>query len=287
MRKIVFVAAVLVAITACKTKKEAANKSATPQQASTTVAPAATVAAKSNKMTTESGLQYEIKQKGTGKRAKAGDIVTVHYTGKFLNDTVFDSSVKRGEPISFTLGEGQVIKGWDEGIALLQEGDKATFTIPPQIAYGARQVGPIPANSTLVFDVELISTKEAPPKPKPVPYDIANKPVQKTASGLEYIMVQEGNGIKPTPGKTVSVNYTGYFRDGKIFDSSIPRQSPITFTLGVGQVIKGWDEGIALLSIGGKAHLIIPYLQAYGEAGRGPIPPKTDLIFDVELVDVK
>src|ERR1700741_1976484 len=114
MRKIVFVAALLVAITACKTKKEAANKSAAPQQAaSTTVAPAAPVPAKSNKMTTESGLQYEITQKGTGKRAKAGDIVTVHYTGKFLNDTVFDSSVKRGEPISFTLGEGQVIKGWD------------------------------------------------------------------------------------------------------------------------------------------------------------------------------
>jgi len=110
----------------------------------------------------------------------------------------------------------------------------------------------------------------------------------KTTSGLEYIEVQAGTGAQAAAGKTVSVHYTGKFQDGKVFDSSVSRGEPITFRLGVGQVIKGWDEGIALMKVGGKAQLIIPSSLGYGERGAGGvIPPNATLVFDVELVDVK
>jgi peptidyl-prolyl cis-trans isomerase A (cyclophilin A) len=110
----------------------------------------------------------------------------------------------------------------------------------------------------------------------------------KTASGLEYIEVEAGTGDQAQAGKTVSVHYTGKFQDGKVFDSSVSRGEPITFPLGQGSVIKGWDEGIALMKVGGKAQLVIPPDLGYGERGAGGvIPPNATLVFDVELVDVK
>lgn len=111
---------------------------------------------------------------------------------------------------------------------------------------------------------------------------------QSTESGLHYIIEEQGTGTKAAKHRHVSVHYTGMLTDGTFFDSSHEREQPISFQLGMGKVIKGWDEGIALLNVGGKARLIIPYFLAYGDAGRPPvIPAKANLIFDVELVDVK
>jgi len=109
---------------------------------------------------TESGLRYQILQKGDGKKATKGAGVSVHYKGQLLDGTVFDSSYKRKEPIDFNVGLGQVIAGWDEGIQLLQVGDKARFVIPSNLAYGSAGAGGvIPPNATLIFDVELMAVK--------------------------------------------------------------------------------------------------------------------------------
>lgn len=110
----------------------------------------------------------------------------------------------------------------------------------------------------------------------------------KTDSGLRYKIIQEGNGAKAESGKTVSVHYKGMLPNGKVFDSSFERKQPIDFQLGAGQVIAGWDEGIALLKVGDKARLVIPSHIGYGSAGAGGvIPPNATLVFDVELVGIK
>jgi len=111
-------------------------------------------------VTTASGLKYVITRHGNGEQARPGNIVIAHYVGTLLDGTVFDNSRDRNEPFAFTLGSGQVIKGWDEGFALLRVGDRATLVIPAELAYGSRAAGPIPPNSTLVFDVELLDLKE-------------------------------------------------------------------------------------------------------------------------------
>jgi FKBP-type peptidyl-prolyl cis-trans isomerase len=111
---------------------------------------------------------------------------------------------------------------------------------------------------------------------------------EKTDSGLRYQILQKGSGVKAEKGKTVSVHYKGQLLDGTVFDSSYKRNEPIDFPLGVGQVIPGWDEGIGLLNVGAKARLVIPSALAYGSRGAGGvIPPDANLIFDVELMDVK
>ena len=110
---------------------------------------------------TESGLAYFMIKKGEGAQATQGKIVSVHYTGKLADGTKFDSSYDRNAPIEFPLGEGRVIQGWDEGISLLKVGGKATFIIPPHLAYGEKGAGGvIPPNATLIFDVELMGVKE-------------------------------------------------------------------------------------------------------------------------------
>ncbi|MES2574614.1 MAG: peptidylprolyl isomerase [Bacteroidota bacterium] len=111
---------------------------------------------------------------------------------------------------------------------------------------------------------------------------------EKTESGLRYQFIQRGEGKQAEAGKTVSVHYEGSLESGKVFDSSYPRKKPIEFKLGIGQVIEGWDEGIALLKVGDKARFVIPSDLGYGPSGAGGvIPPNATLIFDVELMDVK
>ncbi|QQS49363.1 MAG: FKBP-type peptidyl-prolyl cis-trans isomerase [Acidobacteriota bacterium] len=108
-----------------------------------------------------------------------------------------------------------------------------------------------------------------------------------TASGLKYVDEVVGTGASPTPGSSVTVHYTGTLEDGTKFDSSVDRGEPYTFAIGRGVVIRGWDEGVMTMKVGGKRKLIIPAELGYGATGRGAIPPNATLLFDVELLSVE
>lgn len=110
-------------------------------------------------VSTSSGLEYKDIVAGTGKKAGAGSVVTVHYTGMFDSGEKFDSSYDRGEPLTFTIGNKEVIAGWEEGIKNMHVGGKRTLIIPPHLGYGDAGIGPIPGGATLYFDVELVDVK--------------------------------------------------------------------------------------------------------------------------------
>ena len=239
-----------------------------------------------NIMTTPSGLQYIERRAGSGAKPQPGEIVAVHYTGTLEDGTVFDSSRTRGEPISFALGAGMVITGWDEGISLMNEGGQATLIIPPDLAYGEQGYPPvIPPNATLTFDVELVSITAGSPA-APTPVDEARYTT--TEQGIKYVDLVQGEGPSPTNGQLVAVHYTGWLEDGTKFDSSIDRGEPFTFNLGMGQVIAGWDLGVRGMKVGGQRQLVIPGALAYGEQGYPPvIPSNATLIFEIELLEVQ
>lgn len=224
---------------------------------------------------------------GEGASPVEGSVVVVEYTGWLEDGTSFDSSYKRPKPFSFAIAKGQVIPGWDEGVMGMKVGGKRQLKIPGKLGYGARGTPRIPPNSTLIFDVELLEVK-APRVAPAAPMDIPKGKHVKLPSGLQYYDIQEGTGATPKEGQTVMVDYTGWLENGEKFDSSLDRAEPIAFPVGTGRVIKGWDEGVGSMMVGGKRQLIIPYELAYGERGRPPvIPPKSTLIFDVELVGIE
>lgn len=144
------------------------------------------------------------------------------------------------------------------------------------------------SNSEEMTDIPAEQTEAVADTTQPESNAVLSGDTLSTSSGLQYIILKNGNGDFPKPGQTVSVHYTGTLTNGSKFDSSVDRGQPISFTLGKGEVIRGWDEGIGMLDKGAKARLIIPHELGYGERGMPPvIPPSSTLIFDVELVDFK
>ena len=140
----------------------------------------------------------------------------------------------------------------------------------------------LPADATVnLMSQTLIAENVAAPS-------TPTEPVTTTDSGLQYIDIEEGTGASPETGQMVVVHYSGKLDDGSVFDSSVQRNRPFEFTIGVGQVIKGWDEGVASMKVGGKRQLVIPPELGYGSRGAGGvIPPNATLTFDVELLDIK
>lgn len=233
--------------------------------------------------TTESGLKYRVRRASEGDHPTADDTVTVHYRGWLDNETVFDSSYERGEPISFPLGG--VIDGWTEGVQLIGEGGMIELEIPSNLGYGERGSPPdIPGGATLHFIVELISILK-PLEPGPVD---ENAPEEFTAtdSGLKYRILRAAEGASPAATDTVTVHYKGWLDDGTVFDSSYQRGESISFPLN--GVIAGWTEGLQLVNEGGMIELEIPSNLGYGARGAGGvIPPNATLHFIVELIEIE
>lgn len=228
--------------------------------------------------TTSSGLKYVIVEEGNGPIAKAGDMITAHYHGLLADGTLFDSSFERGTPFNTQIGVGRVIKGWDEAFTTLKAGTKAVLIIPPDLGYGEREMGKIPPKSTLYFHVQLLSVGP--------PYAYDPKAVKTTQSGLQYVIIEEGTGPVAKAGDQITAHYHGLLADGKMFDSSFVRGQPFNTRIGVGQVIRGWDEAFTTLKEGTKAVLIIPPNLGYGNRDMGSIPPNSTLYFHVQLLKV-
>lgn len=301
------------------TKKATVKKDTKPAQAvqsdkalSTTVDRPITV--KSEYMTTPNGLEYKIVKDvpGTG-MPKTGDFVEVNLEMVVDDSVLFETrKMNNNMPVQFPLQPPAFKGDLPEGLALMTPGDSAIFrmSIDTLIKAGSPTMPWMKPGTgqKLMYRVALVSVKSN----EQVQQEQAAKSEQqkstddqllqqyftqnkikplKTASGLYYVINKPGTGATPKAGQTVTVNYTGKLMDGEVFDSNVDPKfqhvQPFSFAIGQGQVIKGWDEGVALLKKGGKATLYIPSYLAYGPNGQGPIKPNSILIFDVEVKDIK
>jgi len=239
-------------------------------------APADVAAAPDDAQTTASGLASRVIEPGTGKEHPGRtDLVKVHYTGWTTDGKMFDSSVTKGKPASFPLDK--VIAGWTEGVQLMVAGETRRFWIPEALAYKGAPGRPA---GTLVFDVKLISFDRPPTSAPP---DVKSPPpeARKTVSGMSYLVLRPGSGPHPSSTSKVTVHYSGWTTDGKLFDSSVQRGTPTTFSLN--RVIPGWTEGVQLMAVGEKTRFWIPEELAYA----GKSAPYGMLVFEIELLKVE
>jgi len=249
-------------------------------------APAPAEVAADKLIKTESGLQYYDIAQGEGAESAKNSTVSTNYKlwVKTADGASYIDQSTEGAPLSFVLGRGDtVFPGWEEGATGMKVGGKRLLVIPPELGLGAQDAGIIPPNSTLVMEIELTDVREPQVATKVDEADFTT-----TESGLKLFDLKEGTGESPQPGQTVVVHYTGWLTNGTQFDSSLDRGEPFSFVLGQGNVIPGWDEGLATMKVGGKRQLVIPPELGYGEQGAGStIPPNSTLIFEVELLDIQ
>ena len=268
---------------------------------------------------TQNGLYYQFYTQNTGNQPQVGDVMEV-VLGCTVNDTtqVFPA----GDNL-MQLMESQFAGDVFEGFAMMHKGDSASFIVNIDSTFKYLMGQPtLPAQykstDVMRFDIKLkdfytekeyaekfaanvkemneervAKMKEDFPEQtataaKELADYLAKNKIEAvpTASGLIYVVTEPGNGEKPQVGKPVTMHYTGKLLDGTVFDSSVERDQPFTFALGVGQVIPGWDEGVQLMSKGEKGVLYIPYYLAYGDRQAGEkIAPFSNLMFEVELID--
>lgn len=258
---------------------------------------------------TDNGLYYRLFTNNGGENPQIGDLLELTMSCS-VNDTVVILPLTKN---IIPMAEPSFWSDFVEGFSMMHKGDSASFivdidssfvnlfgynTLPPQFSstdimrFEVRLDDFYPESEFRFRMIENIKKNYPAETEKAVSelnaYLEKNGVVaQPTSTGLYYVKTQEGTGEKPSKGSTVKAHYTGYLLDGTVFDTSIERGEPIEFVLGVGQVIPGWDEGIALMSRGEKAVLYIPYYLAYGDRDLGVIPPFSNLVFEVELIDFK
>jgi FKBP-type peptidyl-prolyl cis-trans isomerase len=265
MMRLIFLAAMLFAITAV---------SAQTPPASAIPAPSDVAAPPVDATKTPSGLATKVITPGTGKdHPGKEEAVTVSYTEWTADGKMFDSTVTRGKPV--TLVVSHVLPGLGEGLRLMVVGETRRLWVPESLAYKGQQGRPA---GMLVFDVTLMDL------PTRAPADVKAPPpdAQRTSSGLAYKVLTPGTGTRhPKSVDQVTVHYTGWTTDGKMFDSSVARGQPSTLPLD--RVIPGWSEGMKLMVVGEKVRFWIPQNLAY----QGRQPPFGMLVFDVELISIQ
>jgi peptidylprolyl isomerase len=234
---------------------------------------------------TSTGLTTKVLEKGEGtNHPKPTDKVKIHYTGWTRDGTMFGTS--RQQPTPLLLNLPGVIKGWREGLMLMVEGESRRMWVPAELAYGDKPPPGSPSGD-LVFDVQLlgiVAGAEPPETPKDLKAPAAD--ATRTKSGLAYKVLKRGEGTqKPTLESRVTVHYSGWTSDGRMFDSTVTSGSPTTFALS--EVIKGWQEALPLMVPGQKNRLWIPADLAYGDKPERAGQPAGALVFDVELVAIQ
>lgn len=258
---------------------------------------------------TDNGLYYRLFTNNGGENPQIGDLLELTMSCS-VNDTVVILPLTKN---IIPMTEPSFWSDFVEGFSMMHKGDSASFivdidssfvnlfgynTLPPQFSstdimrFEVRLDDFYPESEFRFRMIENIK-KNYPAETEKAASELnayleKNGVVaQPTSTGLYYVKTQDGTGEKPSKGSTVKAHYTGYLLDGTVFDTSIERGEPIEFVLGVGQVIPGWDEGIAMMSKGEKAVLYIPYYLAYGDRDLAVIPPFSNLVFEVELIDFK
>jgi FKBP-type peptidyl-prolyl cis-trans isomerase FkpA len=242
----------------------------------------------SNVQISGSGLRYVSTSGGNGELHEPGDFAVIHYEGKLLDGSIFDSSLDR-DPFAFQVGTGSVIPGFDEGVRNINIEGSGIVLIPSYLGYGSRGSGSIGANKVLIFDIQVLSESQI------TDLDFAKmdeyisttslEDVEVTASGINYKITTAGQGDNAKDGDEVAISYKGYLIDGTVFDESTT--GTFDYTVGLDGLIDGWKESVYLLNEGAKGTFIMPSALGYGRSGNNVIPPNTVLIFDLELVEIK
>lgn len=250
--------------------------------------------------TSPTGLQYKIIDGGgKGRKAQVNDLLEVQWAYSTMNDSELYSTFKeQGVPVPIQLPAPPYKGAFEEGMQMMKAGDSAImitsadsfFTkigkeMPPFIKKGDKLKMILKMYSVQTADEYNAKGAEREKKALADYIKSNNITAQPDNEGLYILKEKEGTGPTPMQGDTVYVNYTGKLIDGKVFDSS-EGQSPISFAIGTGRVIRGWDKGLMQLTEGTKAKFIIPSALGYGPQGGGPIPPNSTLLFDIELVKI-
>ena len=255
---------------------------------------------------TPSGLYYKFYLQNEGNTPQMMELLDVVLSCSINDTAVIIPENRMVLQMMESMFSGDVF----EGLSMMHKGDSASFMVRADSTFITLFGSPMPdlfsVDDLMRFDIRLNDFyPESEFQAKQIEYmknNYKNETVAAenelneyfkdnnvnpitTESGLNYVITKEGNGEKPLVGTLIKVHYTGKLLDGTVFDSSVNRNEPFQFVLGIGQVIPGWDEGLQLLSKGGKAVLYIPYYLAYGDRGAGTIPPFATLIFEVELID--